>query len=148
MKKADAIKQLESLQKEVGKLKAIIDKPIDILERIFTWEDVCKEDRICPVNSLPFKNPSNKIEKRINANFKLAKISDVLNENISLNWLDSNSKKWYNWYKYTGSGWSCDCSGCCWSCSGGEVAFYLTEEKAIHANKYFIDVYLEFLNNQ
>jgi len=147
MKKENAIKQLECLQKEVDKLKAIIDKPVNILERVFTWEDVCEEDGICPVNSLPFKNPNNKIERKINASFKLSKISDILNEKISLNWSDPNSRKWYNWHTYTGSGWVYRYSCYLYSSSVGVVAFYLTEEKAIHANKYFNNVYLEFLNN-
>lgn len=148
MKKEDAIKQLEYLQKEVDKLKAIIDKPLDILERIFTWEDVCKEDGICPINSLPFKNPNNKIERKINASFKLSKISDVLNENVSLDWLNQTSKKWYNWYKFTGSGWVFDGSDFSYCSSYGQVAFYLTEKKAQHANEYFNKEYLEYLNNQ
>ena len=147
MKKEDAIKQLECLQKEVDKLKVIIDKPTDILERIFTWEDVCKEDGICPINSLPFKNPSNKIERKTNAVFKLSKIADILNEKISLDWSNSNSKKWFNWYTYTGSGWVYHFSDCRYSFSHGVVAFYPDEKTSSFCGKTFIKEYFDYLNS-
>lgn len=148
MKKEDALVQLEILQKEVNKLKSIINKPVDILERVFTWEDVCKEDGICPIESLPYKTPQTRLQRKINAVFKIDKTSSILNEGFVFDWKNTHQRKWYVWYRNpTSSGWVFDESNCYGYYSNGQVAFFKTQDILNHYVKYFNNVQIEYLNN-
>ncbi len=78
-----------------------------ILDRIGKsdiWEFVCKEKSI-DSDWLPFKSPSSKLEKHINATYRLNIISEVLNEGTKLDWKNNNQAKYYIWWERKASGW-------------------------------------------
>jgi len=117
-----------------------------ITDRIKTWEDVCEELDIDPVDSLPYKKAKTKTEKSINAFFKIQKISEVLNEDVEIDFDNKNQTKYYPYFEKQRLGWrACSCN--CYSGYGyvGFGFYYTTSEKALYAGNQFIDIYSEYL---
>jgi phage pi2 protein 07 len=120
--------------------------PKKAMERIKTWEDVCKELKINPkilpdVSKLPEGD-----RKHVTANYKLIKLAQALNEGWKPNWNNSSEYKYYPWFKGSGSGLSFGdyvYSGSLTSV--GSRLCFKTRELAEYAGKQFTAIYSEFL---
>ena len=145
MNKKEAQDQLNNLQKEVDKLKKIIETPE------FNWKQVRGFESACELNN----QSAYTIEKRWkNAeltnyqieHLKLEYCIKTINEGWTPNWNNSNEYKWYNWLEKKSSG----CVGCLSSylfsdSYMGFSLYYETEEKAKHGIKYFLNYYNSIL---
>jgi hypothetical protein len=117
-----------------------------ITNRMKTWEDICDELDIDPINSLPFKKAKDKTEKYLNACFKISKISEVLNEGEKLDFNNSSTYKYYPYFQRKGSVWLVD------SCSYYDFftdlcfgSYYKNYELALYAGNQFLDIYSDYL---
>lgn len=80
---------------------------------------------------------------------KLKVIAKALNEGKVLSYADSNQKKWYPWFEYSGSGFRfydtyCVCTYTL--TSGGSRLCFHSDELAKYAGTQFIELYNQFLN--
>jgi hypothetical protein len=123
-----------------------------ITDRIKTWEDAAAERNLDPIESLPFKHAfKNSFEIAANAFFMLDVIASVLNENIILDWTNSDQKKWYCWFNNykEGSGFSFDASSYVWTNAntlGGARLCVHSKELAEYFGTQFLPIFNQFLN--
>lgn len=115
-----------------------------ITDRIKTWQDVVLA---LPYKLfLPYENPSNKFERAINANVKIQKIAEVLNEGWSANFDNKNEYKYYPYFEKKSSGWFF--SNVSFSddyASMGFGLYFKSSELAKYAGEQFIEIYREYL---
>ncbi len=117
-----------------------------ITDRMKTWEDICEELNIDPINSLPFKKAKDKTERFLNASFKISKISEVLNEGTILDFNNSNQYKYYSYFTKKDSVWLVD--SYCYDGSYASLGFgfyYKSSELALFAGNQFLDIYSDYL---
>lgn len=122
-----------------------------ITDRIKTWEDAAAEKGLHPIDSLPFKTPTNSSQEATNAFFMLDIIADVLRQGVVLDWTNSSQKKWYAWFNNykPGSGFSFHGTDYGWTsthASGGARLCVDTSEKAEYFGKQFLPLFNKFLN--
>lgn len=148
MKKSEALKRLDAIEKESKELRAIIEAPEKPLW-IDLWVEFCEENDID--QSLPFSNPRTKKQEYINASAMLVEIVEAANKK------DNGGKEWTpDWndgkYKYTpyfdlsGSGfafhiandWSTD------SDAGSRLCFKNEQTAKTIALKY-LSIYEKFM---
>lgn len=139
-----------------GEFKVLLEENFDkkvlignILERITTWQDVCKEAVINFANVCPWTYANTKEKRAQNAYAKLQLISKVLNEGWEPDFTDTNQYKWYNWFQKDahGRGWRPhDYGSYCFSDVYSGAGLYFKDKKtAEHAAKNFLDIYIEYL---
>lgn len=114
---------------------------IKSLDDIYTYLDINRELVI------PFKNPSTKQERSINAMFDIQNISKVLNNSWTPNWEDTNEYKYYPYFKKQElSGWLvviyCYVS---YNAGLGFGCYFKTEKLALFAGKTFLETYIDYL---
>lgn len=124
---------------------------LPVHDRIKTWEDAAAEKGLDPVNSLPFIKPMDTRQEAANAFFMLDVIAEIICEGETLDWSNSDQRKWFPVFNdYTsGSGFRFDDSSYIWSVSsakGGARLCVPTKEKADYFGKQFIDLWNKFLN--
>ncbi len=132
-------------------MKTVKKKKIE-LDKLKTWESICKVKGIDPIKSLPFQNPSNDTEEGVNAFFQISTIREVLNDGKDADW-SSNESKWFPWpdviedkTKPSGFGLSYYDYVVTYSyTSVGSRLSFNTREKAKHAFTYFQPVYEKFM---
>lgn len=122
--------------------KSKITDIIKSLDDIYIYLDLNRELVI------PFKNPSTKQERSINAMFDIQNISKVLNGNWVLDWENTNECKYYPYFKKGDlSGWAVDAGYCC-GCYGARLGFgcyFKTSDLALFAGKTFLETYIDYL---
>lgn len=133
----------KSLEEAFGVVffKSKITDIIKSLDDIYTYLDINRELVI------PFKNPSTKQERSINAMFDIQNISKVLNGNWVPNWEDTDEYKYYPYFrKEELSSWVVDnCSCDCWDAGLGFGCYFKTEKLALFAGKTFLETYIDYL---
>lgn len=149
MDKKEALKRLASIEDETKKLRAIIDAPVNIIDRIKSYEDACEYLEI--ETTLPYPNPKNNRQESSNAFHMLDIITEALLEGKTLNWEDSNEKKWYPWFNEykSGSGFRFDCSYYDWSYTNFNFGARLcvdTKEKSDYLGTHFLPLINKLLN--
>ena len=98
-------------------------KSLKVTDRIKSYEDACADQNIDPIESKPFKNPSNVRQERSNANWELMIICDDLNEGVTM------VKYWQPYFNFKNGkivsfrfviygGWD---DGCCYTSVGLSV---------------------------
>lgn len=140
--KQEALKRLDALDEEAKKLRAIIDAPEKITDRIKSFEDACG------ILGISVSSVLNGYDTTDEAAYKKLKvIVKALNEGWTPDWDNGNQKKWYpyfdmrsgfsfggtaytNWYTLDGVG-----SRLCLK----------NEELARYAGNQFLGLYKEFL---
>jgi hypothetical protein len=118
-------------------------KPLNITDRVKTYEDACAVLGIDPQERLPFEDPGSKDNAAINAYAKLFIIAQALNQGWKPDWSNSNEYKWYPYFDmqagaglsyYDFVGWD--------SFSGvGSRLCFKSRELAEYAGKQFTDIY-------
>lgn len=117
-----------------------------ITDRMKTWEDICEELNIDPVSSLPFRKAKDKTERFLNASFQISKISEVLNEEVILDFNNSSTYKYYPYFTRKGSVWLVySCSFIFVFACMGFGSYYKSSELAIFAGNQFLDIYSDYL---
>lgn len=121
--------------------KSKITDIIKSLDDIYIYLDLNRELVI------PFKNPSTKQERSINAMFDIQNISKVLNGNWIPNWEDTDEYKYYPYFKKQElSGWVV---GYCYFVYFGAMlgfgCYFKTEKLALFAGKTFPETYIDYL---
>lgn len=140
-RKSDA-KQKEILQGLWPDVK-FNEEPMDWVK---TWEDICEVEGIHPVNSLPYPNASNPMEKWLNGAFKASTATKVVNNGWVADFDNDCQVKWYIWWKlhsgfrfsYTDHGWART-----YSYVGPRLSFE-SEKKAKFAGTVLADVYKDY----
>lgn len=121
--------------------KSKITDIIKSLEDIYIYLDINRELVI------PFKNPSTKQERSINAMFDIQNISKVLNGNWVPDWENTDEYKYYPYFKKQElSGWVVD--GYHFGSYTAVLCFgyyFKTEKLALFAGKTFIETYIDYL---
>ena len=136
------------LEENFGKsffIKSLKDKIKN--EEQISWEEIAEEKGIHPVNSLPYRNPQSKLERHLNASFKINHISEVLNDGFVFDWLNDNQYKYYPYFKKSSSGWMvCDCRYGHYSTDMGFGIFYYKDSKTtLYAANQFLNIYIDYL---
>lgn len=131
-----------------GVLTLVDDKPKDVMDRVKTYEDACKELGIEPINStelikLGFTN--DEIAYR-----KLKTIAQSLNEGWEPDWTDSDEFKFWPWFELerNSAGFACAATDGAVSLTGTHIGSRLcfkTRELALYAGKQFEDIYNDYL---
>lgn len=147
--KKEALARLTSLENEAKQLRKIIDTPVNIIDRIKTYEDACEYLEI--ETAVPYPNPKNNRQEASNVFYMLDVITEALLEGKTLNWTDSNEKKWYPWFsKYkSGSGFRFGASNCAWpdaSTAFGARLCVDTKEKSDYLGTHFLPLINKCLN--
>lgn len=120
--------------------KSKITDIIKSLEDIYIYLDINRELVI------PFKNPSTKQERSINAMFDIQNISKVLNGNWVPDWENTDEYKYYPYFKKQElSGWVVDCYFGYYFAMLGFGYYFKTEKLALFAGKTFIETYIDYL---
>lgn len=121
--------------------------PINIKDRIKTFEDACAVLELDPDNILPYiKQTKDPEQISINAYRKLITIARALNEGWKPDWKNSKELKYYPWFDMS-SGSGLSCPGSDHSYSGTTVGSRLcfkTSDLAIYAANQFADIYTEY----
>jgi hypothetical protein len=114
-----------------------------ITDRIKTFEDACQETGEDP-NDLKFSTgtPDEIAYKKIKVVVK------ALNQGWVPDYSNSNQRKWYPWFQFSGSGFRF--FGAIYGCtftdsSGGSRLCLPSEELAVHLGKTFISEFNQFL---
>lgn len=149
MDKKEALKRLASIEDETKKLRAIIDAPVNIIDRIKSYEDACEYLEI--ETTVPYPNPKNNKQEASNAFYMLDIITEALLDGKTLNWEDSNEKKWYPWFNEykSGSGFRFHGSNSDWTNSYTFIGAHLcvdTKEKSDYLGTRFLPLINKFLN--
>ncbi len=121
--------------------------PINITDRIKTFEDACAVLELNPDSILPYpKHTKDPEEISINAYRKLITIARALNEGWKPDWKNSNESKYYCWFfMNSGSGLSVPHFVRTRSITyvGSRLCFK-TSDLAIYAANQFSDIYTEY----
>jgi hypothetical protein len=121
-----------------------------ITDRIKTWEDVVIEyvSKYGKSVSLP-NDGRDKLERSINAFYKIQIIATVLNEgkDKSFIWTKNNSQpKYYPYFVKDASGrWAVDFDYCFDLANVGSGLYFATSELALYAGNQFLDIYIDYL---
>jgi len=124
-----------------------ITKLPGIEDKIKTWKDICEYLKIDNIKSLPYKNPTNKTERYINACFKLSKLSEVLNNGTVLDFNNNNQLKHTPYFRKEASGWVLY-SYLSWTYGAysGFGSYFKTPKLALYAGKqFFNEIYFDYL---
>ena len=145
--KANALSAYRKADKKVKELlEELFGKQVlstEVTERIKSFEDACLELGIDSTDA----NFSNGTVDEI-AYKKLKVIAAALNEGTVLSFADSNQRKWYPWFEYSGSGFRFYGTTYVLSrthSNGGSRLCFHTEKLAAYAGKQFIDLYNDLL---
>ncbi len=120
-----------------------------ITERVTTWEDVCREANVDPINYLPYPPsqrdedvPLTEEEESINAFAKVSLIRKVLNEEWVADWDNDSQYKYHICFNMSPSGFGLDYV-LFWnslSVCGSRLVFR-SDAVARHAAKHFLPVF-------
>lgn len=123
-----------------------IETPKKITDQIKTITDVYNKLGIKRDDVIPYKFPQTKLEKHINADFDINKISEVLNQGWTPDFNNSNQYKYYPYFKKGPSGWVVHCAYSYDSYASLGLGFYFSSsELALYAGNQFLDVYNDWL---
>jgi hypothetical protein len=146
--KEQAQKQLSNLEKEVEKLKAIINAPEDIKDKVKTYSDACLVMGEKELSIEDFSNVPVEFRKSTFAIYKLQVIAKALNQGWTPNWSDTNQAKWYPYFDLRAGGFVFDdCGYDCWDAyyTGGSRLCFQSEALAKYAGTQFTEIYREFM---
>lgn len=155
MTKANALKEIKSLDDRKAELQAIINAESEkITDRIKTWPQVLK---VYIANNGPLPEDLAAIiaykgkDKRMIALQGIAQVDmirDTYNEGWVPDWTNSKEYKWYPWFDMSsGSGLACNGYGYAYAYSDsivGSRLCYKSREIAEAAGKNFTSIYTKF----
>ena len=147
----EAIKRCNNLEKELAELKKTLSIPVNIMDRVKSFEDACQ---IKCINSNDFiqKLRSVGLSESSIAHEKLCIIAEVLNEGKVLDWTNINQYKYFPWFRVgdsSGSGFADH--GYHYQSTTTAVASRLcfhSSELALFAGKTFLDIYKDYITIQ
>lgn len=149
MKNQKALERLSALESEAKELRKELEKDNrPITERITNWTEAINE-YISKHNGFFPKDIFVGTQDEI-AYKQLKIIVAVLNEDWTPNWSDSEEYKYYNWFKYSASGFDFADTYATYGASGtgvGSRLFFKNEVLAKYAAIQFKEIYNQFLNN-
>lgn len=145
--KANALSAYRKADKKVKELlEELFGKQVlstEVTERIKSFEDACLELGIDSTDANFSTGTVDEIAYK-----KLKVIAAALNEGTVLSFADSNQRKWYPWFEYSGSGFRFGDTyfGITRThTAGGSRLCFHTEKLAAYAGKQFIDLYNDLL---
>ena len=139
--KDEARKQLSRLEKEVSKLREIIDQPEYSVKDIKSLDDACD---ILGENKRYFMDAST--SKRLKTIIKAANFIANGGEVWIPDFTNRNKYKFIPYFERKASGWVAYFVSYCYSSSGYPLGFYFkNREDAEYISKQFIDLYNTWL---
>jgi len=116
-----------------------------VFEKIQSIEDVYKLLGI--ERKLPFPNPSNKLERYLNACYDIPHITKAYNGNVVLDWNNSNQNKYFLYWKKNSSGaWVLHAVYCyCYSADLGFGCYFANRDAASDAASKFKTIFTDHL---
>jgi cell shape-determining protein MreC len=132
---AQQLKQIEEQTK----------KNIPIYERVNDFKSLLKELNTTETKLLPYKySSSDKFEQYVNACIILAKVAELYNEGVVLDWENSNVYKYYNYKYFSGGGSSVGVAGYYSSLPASARLCFKSEKLAKLAYQNFKDEYEQY----
>lgn len=108
----DGFKEGNVEQKKLIEKYLVVNIPKSIIERVNSFKDVLKISGKTLKEIIPYQKPINKYQKSQNGLAKLQLITEVFNEEVELDWNNTNQYK-YLMYKYwSRGGWVLHCLVC------------------------------------
>lgn len=144
MNKQEAKQQLNNLQKEVDRLKEIINKSDDLFS-ITTYKEVCeklgeKQITNCDFGNLPYCDVN-----KLVAFARIKQLERLYNENWEAKFNDKQYN-YYHWFKKLNGSWRCYLAGCNCSDSGCCAGLFKNEKIAKYIGQTFLnEIYLPLL---
>lgn len=126
-------------------------KPVNIMERVKTFEDACQILGINPEETVITNIPESltKYKKQQQAQIKLMIVAEAINEGWQPDWNNSNQYKYYPWFDMrssAGFGFSYTDCDYAYSFTGvGSRLCFKTRELAEYAGKQFESIYKDLL---
>ncbi len=119
----------------------------DITTKIKNFNDILKISGKTLKEILPYKTPKNKQQRSLNALVKIQLITEVLNQETILDFLNTNQYKYLPWFKkVVGSGWVVHSyHSYSVASDAGFGTFYKSEKLALFAGNTFLDIYKDYL---
>lgn len=120
----------------------------EVMDRIKTYADACRELGITPLDLSDFDFLPVEDRKHSFASHKLTVIIKALNESWVPDWTDSSQYKYYGWFKSVGSGVGFSFGDSYYVNSDAVVGsrlYFKSSELAKYAGKQFINEYNDYL---
>lgn len=148
MNNQEALKKINTLEKELSEHKDIVNKTDNLFNIIKTYDDVCRalgENKITIDN---FNNINDIILlSKLVAFARLKQIERLFNDNWKINWNDFKQKKYYCWFEKKNSGWVFGgCSDCYFIFSYGQVAYFKDKETCNYVGNTFKDIFITLIS--
>lgn len=116
-------------------------------EILDTWEKIVAFVNDPMRTVLPYENPVSKIQRKLNAAFKMDLIAEVRNEGWVADWNNSNQYKYAAWFEKTKGGWFA-CGYALYfffNACAGVGPYFKSEELTLEVQKQFFDIYLDLV---
>lgn len=142
--KKEALERLASLEKETKMLREIIETPINVMERIKTFEDAC--NILGETHNIKILLSYNGINQELlaaQAFLKLTIIARALNEGWKPDWTNSSEYKYYPWFDMSSGSGLAYFDYVYWASRtfAGSRLCFKSKELAEYAGKQFADIY-------
>ena len=141
----DASKEFKTLLEENFGKRNLID---DVTEIITCMEDVYEHLGICEKKALPYSNPIDKFQRRLNNIAKLQLVAKCYNEDWVPDYNNSNEYKHYPYFNKSSGSWSVDYCHFVDCLSVGSLVVFKTKELALKAGNNFLNIYKDIIENQ
>lgn len=131
---------------QLASIEAQKEQSKSIINRVKTFEDACRILNI-PTNKVTFDIFEKSVIVKYTSYEKLKIIAKALNEDVKIDFSNSNQRKWYPYWEFKNGGWSLLSVTYLYSTSSAEVVFLTSKEKAEYIATQFKDLYLDVLNS-
>lgn len=138
----------------ISNTKSIIDEDLNCSKNPKFWELVKEDNFKLLLNKtkvdlndiLPYKDPKNKSQLRLNNIAKLQFIEEYYKGNWKINWNSRNQYKYYPYFIKENGVWRVGSHFCTDSYySLGSLAYFETREKALEVGNKYLDIYISII---
>ncbi len=152
MNKDSINKEIKEYEKEIAKLKKLLDthetpKKLSLIDRVKSISDVYKElkKKELTIEDFSFL-PENRRKKAL-AFQQIQDICEVFNEGWIIDWDNRSKYKYYPYFYKENGSWLIYAVGYCSYISYGVPGFYKDEKTAKYCSTLFLEIYKTYLNN-
>ena len=134
-------KALNNISREINNLpECKITDPFQLK----TWDDVCNFHGVREEDILPCLDPKTKLDRTLNAIVKINYISLALNSTWVPDFENSSQLKYYVYFQKVSGSWRVIGAFCDVAIVGSGF-YFENKEKALHAGKTFLDIFVDYL---
>jgi len=138
--KTEALKRLSILESETKELRKIIDAPVNITDRVKTFQDACN------VLGITWDGAPSVLKQPDEVAYgQLKIIVGALNEGWTPDWNNNSEYKYYPWFKMDRGFVLNDVDYHCTDTHVGSRLCFKNEQLAEYAAKQFLSIYKAFM---